>query len=761
MNCDRLRELLIDYIEGTLAGKDKAEFESHVAHCPECRELIQSFGKLSVSLVDHLDHKASNLQPSPILWGKILSAVQSQKKAARSRGFLKLALTLTSAVVVIAAGVFTPVFGKEGNLLNFISSKVIESASEDLSQMFTPDFKGQVLKAYAVNKIATENGVSQSQIWEMKAGGFSSKDIAAAVFISSKSGRSLDEIIEERATGTGWGKIANQSGISVFAIKQVLANPMEDTTNQILQAKSIDLPVAFNDVENNKILVDSITEPIDLDGIKALDENNSPIELASIDSGDFTMTFDVVDGKLELQKLRLEKPAKPDESKFTVDGKVVSYDGLKLVIETENGNKEVFTVAGETAMHELADAGKEVRVTGFVVGKRLMASSISRSGRMRRLGLGKGNGNGKPPQANQEHQVNPETKNGNGNGIGNGNGKRQNRGEIKPGQQTSDNGQPPKQQITKENNTPSAQNPVVIKSDTLFVAFDRKTSTITTTAGEYKIRPNTSIILDLGNKTEPISLRLLELLNPDAKIYIGGQDEVIQTIIIKQSEFAEVKGWIARAGDGQVVVVRKVDGNWSKQILGMQDWTSVEPSKDLVKPGNQITALTCSGKIVWAKVSIGSFRRLKGKVTSYSSDQIAIDGTEAKIIAGITDFRTDPKDPNPREIKPGMLVHVEAVLIDNQLVAVMIAKIPPPPPDQMRPLKITKVASGGGGKLEITLEDGNIIFANFRMTKVYRDEQDGTKTEMNVNQLKIGDAIVFQLGQQGQMAREITVVRLP
>ncbi|NTU61287.1 MAG: hypothetical protein HGA95_03035, partial [Caldiserica bacterium] len=171
MNCDRFREMLLDYIEGTLNGRDNAEFDAHVAACSDCRELVKSFGMVSKSVTNHLNAKASKIEPPPYLWAKILSKVQSQKKAPKFSVLLKVGLTFTSVIVVALAGVFTPVFGKEGNLLNFISSKVIESAANDYEQMFTPDLKGQVLKAYAVDKMSLEGSITQNKIWKMKSEG--------------------------------------------------------------------------------------------------------------------------------------------------------------------------------------------------------------------------------------------------------------------------------------------------------------------------------------------------------------------------------------------------------------------------------------------------------------------------------------------------------------------------------------------------------------------------------------------------------------
>lgn len=750
MNCEKLREMLIDYIEGALEGKEKAEFEAHLQTCPECRELIKSFGKLSVSVKDHLDSKASRIETPPLLWAKILSTVQSQKKASRTRGIFKVAMTFASIVVVVLAGTFTPVFGKEGNLLNFISAKVIDNAASNLANLFTPDFKGQVLKTYALDNISSQNGVTQAQVWQMKSSGFTPKDIAVATYIASKSGRPVEEIIAERQSGSGWGRIANQSGISVFAVGKTLAASIEDETQKVANVDRIDIPVTVSDIENNRILVDSISEPVDLGGVVPVDQNNVPIELTEIEPSDFTMSFTFTDGKLELSNLRLENPTKPDKSKFTVEGKVISYDGSKLVVETSDGKQEIVTVAGETSMHALASVGEDIRVTGFVVNSRLTASAISR-GRMRRMMAGRKARQEEKPVAG-ERPVNRETRNGNG-------GKPQNRGENKGNQQNK-----PEQQKTQDTTTNKEKNngnnnpePKTLNVDTAFVAFDHSTSLLTVVGNKTYLVGNTSVYINIGATVDmkPVGLGILGILQPDTKMLLSGSDNKVASIIIDKSEFAQVSGWIVNIDGSQITVLSKPDGVWARRVLTIPDWASIEPSREAMKPGSRISmALVGNGNVVFAIIEKTQFRSFEGKVDTITQTSIVIKGQEYALTA-ITEFLTDTQ--NPRDIKPGMPVIGKALLIDNQLVAIVISKAPPPPREDQRPIRISSISRKGEGKIELTLEDGRVIYVNPKMTKIFRDV-DGNRVEASITDLREGLPVVFRLGQQGQMAVEITVV---
>lgn len=785
MNCDRFREMLLDYIDGTLTGRDKAEFDAHVSSCPECRELVKSFGKLSESITDHLNVKASKIELPAYLWGKILSKVQKQKKASRFPALLKVGLTFASVIAVVAAGVFTPVFGKEGNLLNFISSKVIEGAANDYEQIFTPDLKGQVLKAYAAEKISVEGSITQDTIWKMKSEGFSPKEIAIATFISKKSGRDLDAVIAERLEGIGWGRIANRSGISVFSVKEMIAQPIEIATQEMSGSTKIDLQVSVSSVEDGKLMVDSISEPVEFAGVPVFDSNNKPVDLSKVDANGLMMSFDIENGGLKLSSVKLENGVANDQSKFDFNGKIVSFDGQNLVLATDQGNKEVSTVAGETVMHSIAQAGSQVRISGYMVGKRFLASSISKP-RLRKMLGNPGNNNQQNKTENQTGTGNDQSGTTNQtpkrNGQGNGNGKRQNgsssgNNSNNTNQNQSNNNQSRNtEQNNNQNNEGNSKNNWIALSekflDTYFANFDDQ-SNLTTKHGSYKTA-NTTVYIEFGTDVEPVSLSILSYLAPDTAISLSGKDKAVAIISIDKKVFTEIDGWIVNRDGNQCALLSKTDSGFVKKVLVIPDWIQ----SDDLRVANRIeNALFSSNAIVWkGNVTANRPRKQEGKIDSVTPKQIQVKGLTIQIIDGVTKFR-NPKgllDAMPKNAKTGSPVAVDYVMIDNKPVAFSIMFMPtdkapggpppggdgqgqPPPDGEQPPIKVDSVSTRGANNIELKLENGDTICINPKTTKIFIVDLNGQKNPATIDDVKQGAMISFRLSGKGQMAVEVTV----
>ena len=51
MNCNRIEELLVQYLEGDLADDERRTVDEHVASCAECRRSLEAFMSLEESLV--------------------------------------------------------------------------------------------------------------------------------------------------------------------------------------------------------------------------------------------------------------------------------------------------------------------------------------------------------------------------------------------------------------------------------------------------------------------------------------------------------------------------------------------------------------------------------------------------------------------------------------------------------------------------------------------------------------------------------------
>jgi anti-sigma factor RsiW len=81
MTCERIEELLSDYIEGGLAPAERTDVEAHLAACPACAE----FAGL---MKDALEAAAgfSEVEPSPALFARLY---EIPEKAGRRKGLAR------------------------------------------------------------------------------------------------------------------------------------------------------------------------------------------------------------------------------------------------------------------------------------------------------------------------------------------------------------------------------------------------------------------------------------------------------------------------------------------------------------------------------------------------------------------------------------------------------------------------------------------------------------------------------------------------
>jgi len=77
MTCERMEELLSAYLEGELAAAERAEFEAHLAACPECAELVGLMRETMAAAASFPE-----VEPSPALYAR-LYAVPEEKRAKR------------------------------------------------------------------------------------------------------------------------------------------------------------------------------------------------------------------------------------------------------------------------------------------------------------------------------------------------------------------------------------------------------------------------------------------------------------------------------------------------------------------------------------------------------------------------------------------------------------------------------------------------------------------------------------------------------
>jgi len=79
MKCKDVRNLISDYVDGSLHGAAEAELESHIDECPACRSELHEMAELMASLASMGGEK------SPVdLWGGVRAKITSAEPARRS-----------------------------------------------------------------------------------------------------------------------------------------------------------------------------------------------------------------------------------------------------------------------------------------------------------------------------------------------------------------------------------------------------------------------------------------------------------------------------------------------------------------------------------------------------------------------------------------------------------------------------------------------------------------------------------------------------
>jgi predicted anti-sigma-YlaC factor YlaD len=55
--CRQAVELVTDYLEGALSGRDRERFEAHLAECPHCREYLEQV-KVTIAALGRVEPEA-------------------------------------------------------------------------------------------------------------------------------------------------------------------------------------------------------------------------------------------------------------------------------------------------------------------------------------------------------------------------------------------------------------------------------------------------------------------------------------------------------------------------------------------------------------------------------------------------------------------------------------------------------------------------------------------------------------------------------
>ena len=79
MKCRVAREMINDYVDGTLDGDGMKELKAHLESCRDCRELADDF-----ALIARGAKSLTSLEPSAAIWPKIAAQVRPSPREAQS-----------------------------------------------------------------------------------------------------------------------------------------------------------------------------------------------------------------------------------------------------------------------------------------------------------------------------------------------------------------------------------------------------------------------------------------------------------------------------------------------------------------------------------------------------------------------------------------------------------------------------------------------------------------------------------------------------
>ena len=96
MACGRFRELMMASLDGEICAEERAELESHLADCPDCRREFDELRKLS-DLVGEIELPEPSQEDMMKYWPSVYAKIE------RGAGW---GLVIIGAVIWVAYGVF-------------------------------------------------------------------------------------------------------------------------------------------------------------------------------------------------------------------------------------------------------------------------------------------------------------------------------------------------------------------------------------------------------------------------------------------------------------------------------------------------------------------------------------------------------------------------------------------------------------------------------------------------------------------------------
>lgn len=763
MNCKITREKLLLFLEGSLPAREMKDLKAHIDSCPDCQKHIAEVESLSNKINLHLTQKAESMVPSSLLWGKILSKVQAEKakSAKKSPVWGKVAIGITASVALLLVGTFAPVFGSEGNLLNIISSGIINNAANEMTTMFTDDLTGQVLSAATESKLKTDYGITEADVLFLKQNGFNTKDIVLATTISAKSGKSVEEIVRMRKDNWGWGRIANTSGISVFLVGNQVSAPISDTTQTVKNTEdfAIDLDIASTD---SQVVIPDFKETITLPtDIPITDEFGNPVTTDQVSStGQARMRFRMRNGKAEPVGIEA-RHALPD--KFVFKGQVKSINGSTIIISVDNSEKAISISDALTFIDGDVSAGDFARVQGVVVREKMVAKYIK---------VIPGN-----TSANTGNPADDSKTSDNGNANDTKPSDPSDTSDTKNDDAKKDE---PKTGEGTNNKAAESQNPV----NATLSGYDA--GNLSTNIGKFKLTRETKVFLKIKSLTpyiiHPNAIQAIKI-GASLKITKNENGEV-KEIVIYSDDCRDGAGYIFKVDlrNSLVTIIKRDDQRFIADELIFQNYTRVQnkTGKQLdlsaLKPGDSLTYIeNGNGVLLVIRFdSMNPFNRV-GMVKEITDDSVTI-VNESETYTFRTFLKTEWKEevPNntsinvPKEaIQKGTPVQIFGINIGGNYIAYMVTKKPPPPPKRPQAEKLFQVVfiskTEGTDDYELKLKNMEsqeevVILVRMGVTKIQLPLGRGEFKPGKIEDIKRGIMVSFAIKDQSSKVADKIII---
>jgi len=668
MDCKKIREEFIEYLEGSLPRGRHETFEKHLADCGECKKEFEAFKALTEKVAKHLESQASSLNPPAMLWGKILKEARSSKKHRKFSFLLKPAIGIAACLAILLAGVFTPVFGAEGNLINYISSNMINSAANDLESIYQDEQSGGIYKTVAIDKAIQDAGLTGEQYWDLRDKGLTDKDILIAAYIKNNTNTEFDNIVGLRLAPWGWGRIANHLGVSVFSVDPAIASPIIERKRMILDASELEINA---EVLDHTIVPMNFGGPIPVpQDALPVDQSGNPMSWEEVKMmGCARMRFEMKHGAPGPRPIIM--PGHCPNEYFETTGNIADIREGIATVQTPQGPMQVRFIEGETAMMGEIGKGMPIRVRGLRFGPRMIARFVA------------------PMDENKNGQSQPKNPKDGGNNTqtpssGNKTGENKSTPKSPANSGTKDTSKKTGTGNKNQSGTPDYLNSTF--ETTLKSISETK---ITTDVGQFLINQNTLVTVKFNGNEFALHPKILSRIAKNTKLTVSTKNGVSTAILIPNTGFSIKKLWMIK-DDFRNMRLLCADETLAEKIVQLipetlaSDFDGIQiPSQEIfqeMRPGNTLWVLEYKNQALHIAHADKPQppEEVRGEISEKTGSFIVINGKQINITSS-TECECAGKGRGScsrNEINVGDKVVAIVFKINGKIVATKVVKMP-------------------------------------------------------------------------------------